>query len=157
SLEDLCAVIPKNDLVFALMHHPFEWLTNFEADRAETVLFNSVDVLLRGHLHQPKLSGSFRGIVSAAGAVWEVGACDYEYGFGYLTIDTLSCKIESVRFVQSTGKWMSNSEELILPRDRDELCTPAAILDELKGSLKFPAQVAAVLSGYMSELMITSS
>lgn len=158
SLEDLCAGIPKNDLVFALMHHPFEWLTNFEADRAEAVLFNSADVLLRGHLHQPKLSGSFRGgIVSAAGAVWEVDAYDYEYGFGCLTIDTLSCKIESVRFVQSTGKWMSNSEELILPRDRDEMCTPAAILKQLRDSLKFPAQVAAALSGYTSELMITSS
>ncbi len=159
TLEARCAEIRKNThLVFALIHHPFEWLATFEADRAEALVLESADILIRGHLHQPKLTGSLRGrVVSAAGAVWEVTAGDYEYSFGCLTFDTLNCDIEAVRFVQQTGKWMASSEETPLPRSRDERCTPGAIRAELGNSLKFPAQLASVLSGYTSELMMTSS
>jgi hypothetical protein len=159
TLEERCEEVRKNDLdlVFAIIHHPFDWLATFEADRAETLVFNLADILLRGHLHQPKLTG-LRGVISSsAGAVWEATAGDYQYSFGCLTLNDLSCDIESVRFIQQTGTWMSRSEEIPLPRRRDERCTPGAVRAELGNLLKFPAQVAGVLSGYTSELMMTTS
>ena len=158
ALEDLRGTLPEHHVAIALIHHPFEWLSPFEADRAEAVLLDVADIVLRGHLHQPKMASSLRGsIISAAGAVWEQNGCDYAYGFGRLALDTLSCEIESVRFVQQTGEWMHRSEEHLLTRNRDEQCTPAAIWAELRSELKCPAQIAAALSGFSGDLMAMSS
>ncbi len=157
-LEDYRAGPRIHQLAFTLIHHPFEWLAPFEADRAETLVLESADVVLRGHLHQPRLVGSVSGgIVSAAGAVWEASAGDYEYSIGSLTFDTLTCQIQTVRFVQQSDRWMSSYARATLPRDRDHNCTPGAIRAELGEALMFPAQVAGVLSGYTSELVITVS
>ncbi len=158
SLEDRCKEVRGADLVFALVHHPFEWLADFEADRAEKVVLDSCDILLRGHIHRPNLSRSRRGgILSTAGAVWDKIAGDYEYSHGSIALDTLNCEIESVRFIQQTGKWMKSVETHVLPRARAEACVPSVIRAALGNSLTFPAQVAAFLSGYTSELMMTRS
>lgn len=158
SLEEMFKKVNDCDLVFTLMHHPFDWLADFETDRVEQVVLNSSDVLLRGHLHRAKLGNAYGGsIISAAGALWEEPAGDWEYSFGSIALDTLNCDMESARFIQKTGKWMRSSETNILSRDRHEACMPSLIRSELAASLKFPAQVAAVLSGYSSELMMTLS
>jgi UDP-2,3-diacylglucosamine pyrophosphatase LpxH len=157
-LEDRCKDLRDSDLRFALVHHPFEWLSEFEADRAEKVVLDSCDVLLRGHIHRPNLGRSLRGgILSTAGAVWAKTASDYEYSHGSFALNTLNCEIESVRFIQQTGKWMRNVETHTLPRDRTESCVPSVIRAALGNSLKFPAQIAAILAGYNSELMMTRS
>ena len=157
-LEEYHAEPRTHQLAFTLIHHPFEWLAPFEAARAETLVLRTADFVLRGHLHQPMLVGSRIGaIVSAAGAVWETNAGDYEYSIGSLTFNTLTCEIETVRFVQQSGTWMSNRARATLTRDRDENCTPGSIRAELRQTLTFPAQVASVLSGYTSELLMTVS
>src|SRR5205085_6577638 len=46
-----------------------------------------------------------------------------------------------------------NLRTAAISRDRDERCTPSLVWSELKGSLRYPAQIAAVLSGYSSELV----
>jgi predicted phosphodiesterase len=154
SLEEPCERLKRCDVRFVLIHHPFEWLAAFESDRAETLIFNSGDIILRGHVHRRRLIGSLRGgIASTAGAVWDETAGDYEYSFGLIECDSLTCTIESVRYMQQTGDWMLNLKTVAISRDRDERCTPSLVWDELKGSLRYPAQIAAVVSGYSSELV----
>lgn len=156
TLEEPCERLRTHDLRFVLIHHPFEWLAPFESDRTEGLVFDSGDIILRGHVHQRKLVGSLRGgLASTAGAVWDATAGDYEYSFGSVECDTLTCTIESVRYMQQTGDWMANSKTALIFRDRDERCTPRMIRDELR-MLTHPAQIAAVLSGFSSELMVQS-
>jgi UDP-2,3-diacylglucosamine pyrophosphatase LpxH len=158
SLEERCKEITRSHLVFALVHHPFEWLTTFEADRAESLVFDSADILLRGHLHKPKLSTSLRNIVvSASGALWENRAADYEYTFGFLPFDTLLCEIESVRFLQKTGKWTSTTENAPISRNLDEQIIPRTVREHLGSPIMFPAQIASFLAGYTGDLMMTNS
>jgi predicted MPP superfamily phosphohydrolase len=154
SLEEPCERLQTCDVRFVLIHHPFEWLAAFESDRAEALIFDSGDIILRGHVHQRKLIGSLRGgIASTAGAVWDGTAGDYEYSYGLIECDSLTCTIESVRYMQQTGDWMVNVKTAAISRDRDERCTPSSIWTELKATLHYPAQIAAVLSGYSSELI----
>lgn len=154
ALEDPCERLRDCDVRFVLIHHPFEWLAVFEADRAEALIFNSADIILRGHVHRRKLTASQRGgIASTAGALWDETAGDYEYSFGLIECDTLSCTIESVRYMQQTGDWMVDEKSAAISRDRDKRSTPSSIWSDLKSSLRYPAQIAAVLSGYSSELV----
>lgn len=154
SLEKPCERLQRCDVRFVLIHHPFEWLAAFESDRAEALTFNSGDIILRGHVHRRKLIGSLRGgIASTAGAVWDGTAGDYEYSLGLIECDSLTCTIESVRYMQQTGDWMVNLKTTAISRYRDERCTPSLVWDELKCLLRYPAQIAAVLSGYSSELV----
>jgi len=158
SLEEPCKRLQKYDVRFVLIHHPFEWLAPFESDRAEGVIFDFGDIILRGHVHQRKLIGSLRGgIASTAGAVWDDTAGDYEYSFGLIEFDSLTCTIESVRYMQQTGDWMVNGKTATITRDRDERCTPASIWEEIKTLLRYPAQIATALSGFSSELMVQSA
>ncbi len=63
------------DLRVALMHHPLDWLHDIERGQIKTELFNSVDVVLRGHLHDTEAEASVapgRHVVQlAAGATWQ--------------------------------------------------------------------------------------
>ncbi|HPT37864.1 MAG TPA: metallophosphoesterase, partial [Methanothrix sp.] len=43
------------DLKIAVLHHPFDWLREFDRNRIEDVLIQSCDFILRGHQHRPKV------------------------------------------------------------------------------------------------------
>ena len=157
-LEARCKELGEGDICFALIHHPFEWLVPFEADRAEAAIFDTADIVLRGHLHRPKVGLSLRGgIASAAGALWEEAAGDYEYGHGVLSIDSLSCDVETTRFVQQTGKWMTTTESAFFERERITSCSPGIVAARLPRTFAFPEQIAAVLTGHTTEMMMILS
>ncbi|MBN1889891.1 MAG: metallophosphoesterase [Thermoflexales bacterium] len=40
------------DLKIALLHHPFDWLRDFDQDDSATLLHNGCDFILHGHLHK---------------------------------------------------------------------------------------------------------
>jgi predicted phosphodiesterase len=47
--------IEDADLKIAVLHHPFDWLTEFDCNRIETRLRQGCDFILRGHQHKPKV------------------------------------------------------------------------------------------------------
>lgn len=64
-LKDLCNEIKaqkliKPDLSIAIMHHPMEWLTNYERNLLENYFCDPtklpIDILMNGHTHQSKIS-----------------------------------------------------------------------------------------------------
>jgi tetratricopeptide (TPR) repeat protein len=73
ALEDLRA--DKADLTIALIHHPLEWLSAIEAANIEAALQDSVDLILRGHLHETKVetvaSSEGQNLRCAAGASYQ--------------------------------------------------------------------------------------
>lgn len=63
------------DLKIALMHHPLEWLSDVERSNIKATLQGSVDVILRGHLHETDVesvvSPQGGSLHLAAGAAWQ--------------------------------------------------------------------------------------
>ena len=46
----------RADLTIALMHHPLDWLHEIERTQITSKLYQNVDCILRGHLHQTELT-----------------------------------------------------------------------------------------------------
>jgi formylglycine-generating enzyme required for sulfatase activity/UDP-2,3-diacylglucosamine pyrophosphatase LpxH/energy-coupling factor transporter ATP-binding protein EcfA2 len=88
------------DLTIALVHHPLDWLSSLEQTNIETVLEESVDLLLQGHFHQ----ASAKGIASAdgeylklaAGAAWQTR--QYPKSAMYATFDHNQVTIFPIRY-----------------------------------------------------------
>lgn len=61
------------DLSIAILHHPFEWLNDFDRRRIENLLIENCDFILTGHRHTPKV----RTISNQRGIYVEIstGAC----------------------------------------------------------------------------------
>lgn len=51
----LSSINPKPDLTIALMHHPLDWLNETERTQITSGLYQNVDCILRGHLHQTEM------------------------------------------------------------------------------------------------------
>jgi formylglycine-generating enzyme required for sulfatase activity/predicted phosphodiesterase len=62
----------KADLNISMLHHPLEWLADFERSSVKSYLHGNIDILLRGHLHETEAedvtSGSGELLHIAAGA-----------------------------------------------------------------------------------------
>ena len=73
ALDEMKAV--EADLRIALIHHPLEWLSTIENSNIEAALEESIDVLLRGHLHEARVdsvaSAEVELLRCAAGAAYQ--------------------------------------------------------------------------------------
>jgi 3',5'-cyclic AMP phosphodiesterase CpdA len=63
------------DLCIALLHHPFDWLRDFDRADAQALLYDECDFVLHGHMHQVGLlqarTPDSDAFVIAAGACYE--------------------------------------------------------------------------------------
>ena len=63
------------DLKIALMHHPFDWLRDFDRGDSEAMLTDNVDFVLHGHMHKLGLlqarGPDSNAMIIAAGACYE--------------------------------------------------------------------------------------
>ena len=71
AIEDISTA----DLRIAVLHHPFDWLAEFDCDRVEVPLKQGCDFVLRGHQHKPRV-GIFSGtsgecVIIPAGASYD--------------------------------------------------------------------------------------
>jgi 3',5'-cyclic AMP phosphodiesterase CpdA len=77
------------DLKIALLHHPFDWLHDFDRDDCEAMLTDRCDFILHGHLHRTAATQ----LVSPDGAatVMACGACyetrEYPNGYNFVRLD----------------------------------------------------------------------
>ena len=58
------------DLKIGLLHHPLDWLGDFERSNIKSALQGALDLLLRGHLHDTEVEN----VVSVSGALLHIGA-----------------------------------------------------------------------------------
>jgi predicted MPP superfamily phosphohydrolase len=75
----------KADLRLAVMHHPFDWLRDFDRNDVKPLLCDSCDYILHGHMHQTDLMQSStpdsRAMIVAAGACYETRKHPNSYNF----------------------------------------------------------------------------
>jgi predicted phosphodiesterase len=73
------------DLCIAVMHHPFEWLADFDRKATMPILNKQCNFILHGHLHEPSLKQLHEPgrepIVIAAGACFEKRSSQNSYNF----------------------------------------------------------------------------
>lgn len=77
------------DLSLALMHHPFDWLRDFDRRDAEPLLCDACDFILHGHMHEPGLlqasTPDSNAMIIAAGACYQ--ARDYPNTYNFVRLD----------------------------------------------------------------------
>ena len=126
------------DLNLALIHHPLHWLAGEEASKVNATLEETVDVLLRGHLHENEagtwttVSGAMLHL--AAGAAYQTR--HYPNRALYVTVDQGESRIFPIHYVDSPREaWVhdtslffeaSNGEGVLtLPRRAKSRAVPS--------------------------------
>lgn len=91
---DACTGLPSDEgsFTFALMHHPFAWLREFEQSPIENLLLANAQVCLRGHVHSQDLKAietlEKRLTTFTAGAVYQTRTSDNSYTWCSLDLTT---------------------------------------------------------------------
>ena len=79
------------DLRIALMHHPFDWLYEFDRQDCEALLTHECDFMLHGHLHQTGLQSvttpDSKAMAIAAGACYKTRRHANAYNFVQLDLE----------------------------------------------------------------------
>ena len=109
--------ISESNLKIAVLHHPFDWLTEFDCNRIETRLMQGCDFILRGHQHKPKVevtSGtSGNCVIIPAGASYdrrmaENPAYANSYNFVHLDLATDKGTAFLRRWSDPRNKWVKD-------------------------------------------------
>jgi UDP-2,3-diacylglucosamine pyrophosphatase LpxH len=78
------------DLRLAVMHHPFDWLQDFDRDNVEPLLCEGCNFVLHGHMHQVGLlqacTPDNKTMIIAAGACYETR--QYPNSYNFVRLDT---------------------------------------------------------------------
>jgi len=81
----------STDLCFVLMHHPFKWLRDSDADICEPLLLDKNNIILHGHLHKTGITlqktPSASSIIIGAGAGYESRSHLNSYSLGSINSD----------------------------------------------------------------------
>lgn len=79
------------DLKIVLMHHPLNWMTDFDSDVCEPLLMDQCSIILTGHLHRTsidfKSNPDNQALLIAAGACFESRQTRNAYNFVKLNLD----------------------------------------------------------------------
>ena len=96
-------------LKFAILHHPFSWLRDFEQVQIENLLIERVHVVLRGHVHsEDQRTVEFQGnrtTIFTAGASFETRTADNSYGWGSINLATGQGTTVIHKYQQVSHRW----------------------------------------------------
>jgi hypothetical protein len=113
ALEEISAT----DLRVAVLHHPFDWLREFDRNRIEDPLRQDCDFILRGHQHKPKVeitSGtSGNCVIIPAGASYNRRMAKNpcyanSYNFVHLDFDAGNGVVFLRRWSDDGNKWLED-------------------------------------------------
>jgi hypothetical protein len=118
-LYDVINRLDADDLVIALMHHPLNWLVDFDRDTSEERLCRSCHFVLHGHQHLPRVSvhqGTLGDmVVIPGGASYDRRQAENprytnSYNFVHLDFDTGQGTVYLRRWSEQQGAWMEDNE-----------------------------------------------
>jgi 3',5'-cyclic AMP phosphodiesterase CpdA len=95
------------DLRIALMHHPFDWLRDFDRTNSEALLTDHCDFVLHGHMHQVGLlqarTPDSDAFVIAAGACYETREYPNSYNLVRLDLGAATGMVYLRRYSDARG------------------------------------------------------
>jgi predicted MPP superfamily phosphohydrolase len=106
--------ITRDDVLsFALVHHPFAWLREFEQVPVENLILDRAHVVLRGHVHAADLRSvealERRLTVFTAGATFENRTSDNSYNCTTVDLSTGLGTTTIYRYIHATKRWQPNA------------------------------------------------
>ena len=124
---DALAQVQGADLTVALMHHPVDWLLEFDVWPVKSPLWNQCHLVLHGHLHVPdivlqiSLAGS--ALIIPAGASYEGRNRANSYSLTRVDLDNRQATIYLRRWFEQYNRWVADErvrggiKQIDLPRD----------------------------------------
>lgn len=110
-----CADPDDECLTFALVHHPFAWLREFEQVSIENLVARSAQICLRGHVHTPDLRATDgpqgRLTTFTAGAAFQSRTADNTYIWCSLDLTTGLGEKVVHRYRHAEHRWEAGARE----------------------------------------------
>jgi len=109
--------ISEADLKIAVLHHPFDWLAEFDCIPIESRLMQQCDIILRGHQHKPQVmvmhGTSGDCVVIPAGACYDRRKAQdpnytNAYNYVHLDFDTGKCFVFLRRWSEPRNEWIED-------------------------------------------------
>ncbi|HKP52732.1 MAG TPA: metallophosphoesterase [Chloroflexia bacterium] len=113
AIRKLEAENPPVDIVIGILHHPFEWLEEYDRDRVEDLLSKYCHFVLRGHVHKQRayyLKGIYESVTISAGAAFSrrvEGDPRYTnaYNYAHIELSERTGTIYLRRWNDEIGEW----------------------------------------------------
>ncbi len=145
-------------LTFALLHHPFAWLTEFEQLPIENRILDHADICLRGHVHAADMraiDGSETRLATfTAGAAFTRRTADNTYAWCSLDLQTGSGEHVLHRYAHAEHRWHAGEKRQWHLLTRSPTMTDhASVRSDLAGAgARWPSFCACLVSGLQSEV-----
>ncbi len=114
-IHDRLRSIENADLGICIVHHPFEWLHEYDRARVEPALREKSDLILSGHIHRPSIAVEQRPrsntVVVPAGASYDrrdpQGGPAYANAYNFVSLDLATGKgtIHLRRWDGQNSRW----------------------------------------------------
>ena len=100
------------DIRIALLHHPFNWLKDFDGNDSAVLLSNECDFILHGHDHQTQfqqnLTPNGKSIIIGAGASYETR--DFTNSYNFVRLNTKPAEVILRQYsTRDTGFWTKDT------------------------------------------------
>lgn len=121
-IDDYLQHIKDHDIKIAVMHHPLDWLAEFDRNRVEQRLISECDFILCGHLHKDQaqqiIGTSGDCVIISAGASYNSRESPNGYNFVHLDFDRGQGTVYLRRWEDELSKWtkkryLGKSEEVV--------------------------------------------
>jgi len=144
-------------IAIGMMHHPLDWLRDFDEREFELRLLPSLDFLHRGHLHEPRItsyanSDSRQCIVIQAGASYAGRRAANAYSLVTLDVDAATAMVTTFTYDPDAGRFFQHEVEPVF--DLQFRGDFAVSLDELAEMIVSVSPVAKPVCYLMSALLL---
>jgi 3',5'-cyclic AMP phosphodiesterase CpdA len=110
--------IADADLRICILHHPFEWLHDYDRARLEPALFQTADAILTGHVHRPGISVAKHSqgttVLVPAGSSYDrrepTAGSAYANAYNFVSLDLATGKAEIYlrRWDGQNSRWVED-------------------------------------------------
>jgi predicted phosphodiesterase len=101
------------NLTIAFFHHPFECFHGCESS-IQNQIKNKADLILTGHLHEPKNSyqhdANGKAVTIGAGASYDTRESDNSFNIGILDLETGKGKVQFYKYISDKNRWTKNTD-----------------------------------------------
>lgn len=107
--------IKNDDVRIVVLHHPFDWLAEFDRDRIERLLRENCHFILRSHLHSSSQSKMLQAqggdcVMISAGASYDRRESSNGYNFVHLDFETGQGTVYFRRWSDRRQQWIQDIE-----------------------------------------------
>ena len=134
------------DLIISLMHHPFDWLKDFDSMDCKSILDQNVDYILSGHTHETEIIGKpwgGRALRISAGATYHNR--EHSNSYNIVTHDYTNGTATLVArkyFDKHGGVWLKDNT-LVYGNEEGVVDFPVKIIKPVKETAEEPATTEA--------------